>query len=351
MPLVPNQSAIRIGAWMQQIKLDGTLQPLRQPKPVSVPRTRGENTQWHKDTGKRMDAMSWLPQPATKWETSFRHSHWKAKREKVYNALERSGVNVNSLVRYRECGSNAVVEWCEEEKRHRVSCDTCKSRHCEPCQRARAGKMAANLRDRLEQEADGRYRFITLTIKHSDTPLAVQIQKLFKWFRKLRGTRLWKDSQRGGASILEVKWIEKTRRWHPHLHVVAEGGFMDQGDLRAAWLTITGDSTIVDIRKLDSAKDASYYVAKYVTKGTSNEVWNDVDASAEWITAIKGVRICGTFGTWRGYRLMASKPPGGIWIKVELLDALMTRVARGGIQARLLFESLPGAHDDTINSS
>jgi hypothetical protein len=48
---------------------------------------------------------------------------------------------------------------------------------------------------------------------------------------------------------------------------------MRKEDLSAAWHKATGDSMIVDIRAIASGKDVVHYVCKYITKGTSPQVW------------------------------------------------------------------------------
>ena len=193
--------------------------------------------------------------------------------------------------------------------------------------RAKANKMAANLRNRLAEQPDGRYRFITLTLKHNTKPLAEQIQRLYACFKKLRKTRCWQETQRGG-------------HWHPHLHIIAEGDFLHKRDLTEAWLKVTGDSCIIDIRALNNAKDAAHYVAKYVTKGTNSEVWLDTDAAQEWILAMKGVRACATYGTWRGYRLLAVTDQAKDWTPVVSLIQLYDDIERGEPYAMAILKQL-----------
>jgi len=277
---------------------------------------------------------------AAKCETTFRHSHWKAKREKVLAALTSAGESTFALDRFAQCGSGCVVERSPSLKKLRLKASYCKSRHCEPCMRAKANKMAANLRNRLAEKPDGRYRFITLTLRHNTKPLAEQIQRLYASFKKLRKTRCWQDTQRGGAATLEVKWKPATRHWHPHLHIIAEGDFLHKRDLTEAWLKVTGDSCIIDIRALNNAKDAAHYVAKYVTKGTNSEVWLDTDAAQEWILAMKGVRACATYGTWRGYRLLAVTDQAKDWTPVVSLIQLYDDIERGEPYAMAILKQL-----------
>lgn len=262
-------------------------------------------------------------------ETSFRHSHWKIKRALVDAALESAGASTFELDRFRNCGSACTIETSPSTKKIRLRASYCKSRHCEPCMRAKANKIAGNLRNRLEQQPDGRYRFITLTLKHNTAPLQQQIRRLYAAFKKLRRSGPWADSQRGGAAALEVKWKPETGRWHPHLHIISEGDFLHKRDLSNGWLSATGDSSIVDIRQLDSAKDAAHYVAKYVTKGTNAEVWHQQSVAQEWIIATKGVRTVATYGTWRGYKLLQVTEEVTDWRPVSTLIELYNAIGRG----------------------
>lgn len=286
-------------------------------------------------------------EPAHPAETKFRHSHWQGKRAKVRKYLISVGINTFALDAFDECGSACQVQWSDTANKYRLAANYCHSRHCEPCMRAKANRQAANLEKRLKQEPEGRYRFITLTLRHSATPLVDQLKRLNTCFKALRKTAMWKTSQRGGAYTVEVKYEHVKAMWHPHLHIISEGGYLDQADLSKTWLAITGDSKIVDIRALKSAHDAAHYVSKYVTKGTSNNVWDRVDAAQEWITATKGLRTCATFGTWRGYKLLAIDKSITDWTPVCSLRGLMERVAAREEHAMRLFLILrpPGDHD------
>lgn len=321
------------------------------PKPPKVKYIRPERIS--KADQKYCKMMSLMVPPATNVETIFRHSHWKERRQKVRAALMSVCTGDFAMNRFDECGSECAVEYNPVLKKHRVRGNYCKCRHCEPCMRARGNKMARNLRTRLDIQANGRYRFITLTLKHNDKPLREQITRIYASFKALRATKWWKSSQRGGATVLEVKRNAKSNAWHVHLHIVAEGDFIHKDDLSNAWHQVTGDSFITDIRRLDSGKDAAHYVCKYVSKGTSGDVWETPDLAAEWITATKGVRVCATFGTWRGYALMAKPAEEEGWVKVCSLNDLVHSVQRGEAWAEAALLSLrpPGASDDSCGRS
>lgn len=277
---------------------------------------------------------------AARCETNFRHSCWAAKREVVLVALESAGESKWALDRFAQCGSGCVVEVSPSTKQLRLKACYCKSRHCEPCMRAKANKIAANLRNRLAQQADGRYRFVTLTLKHNKAPLQDQIRRLYASFKKLRASPAWAESQRGGAATLEVKYNAATGFWHPHLHVISEGEFLHKRDLSNAWLRATGDSSIVDIRQLSSAADAAHYVAKYVTKGTNGDVWRIQSAAQEWIIAMKGVRTVATYGTWRGYQLLKVTPTADDWRPITTLINLYNALEQNEDWAMAILKQL-----------
>jgi len=147
-------------------------------------------------------------------------------------------------------------------------------------------------------DGDADCRFVTLTLKHQDAPLAVQLDRLIACFRLLRkhpdvGPRL-----QGGAWFIEVKLSKDKLLWHPHLHVIAAGKFIDYKVLSRAWYQVTGDSFITDIREIKDLRRRAQYVTKYSTKPLHNEVTLDPAKLDEFVVAIKGRRLYQCFGTW-----------------------------------------------------
>lgn len=280
-----------------------------------------------------------VPQ-AARCETNFRHSHWKARREQVASCLASAGLNTFALDRFAQCGSGCVIEVTKNSEKVRLKACYCHSRHCEPCMRAKANKITANLRTRLGDNSDGRHRFITLTIRHSRRPLREQIAKLYASFRKMRNYPEWQASQFGGCAMLEVKYSKGTGHWHPHLHLISEGLWLDKRDLVRMWKAATGDSFIADIRDIPTAKDVCHYVCKYVSKGTSGDVWDIASVAQEWILASKGVRTMLTYGTWRGFRLLQVADNGEQWKPVTTMIKLYEAIERNEIWAMRLIQRL-----------
>jgi Replication protein len=275
-----------------------------------------------KPDGTKKVPYDYRVQAAAKCETNFRHSHWKQRRKRVMECLASAGNSTFALDRFAQCGSNCIIEMTKNGEKIRLTACYCHSRHCEPCMRAKGNKMAANLRRRLGEEPCGNYRFITLTIKHTRKPLTEQIRHLYTSFKKMRSHVEWKESQWGGAAMLEVKYDEKSGQWHPHLHIISEGNFLHKRDLTRMWKAATGDSFIADIRAMKDSKEVAHYVTKYISKGTSPCVWDIESVAQEWIIASKGVRTMATYGTWRGFKLLEVTDTGDEWKPVTSLIKL-----------------------------
>lgn len=332
---------------MLQILPDGT-SPVRPANPLSDLETlmleqQEEHERQHpapEAPPKKKPVYDYRVPQAAKCETIFRHSHWQLRRELVATRLESSGVSTFALDRFAQCGSGCVIEATKNSERVRLKACYCHCKHCEPCMRAKGNKIAANLRTKLKEHDDKNYRFITLTIRHTKRPLAEQIKKLYASFRRMRNYQEWKDSQWGGAAILEVKYIAKTGFWHPHLHLISEGQFLHKRDLCAMWKQATGDSFVADIRAMKDCAEVAHYVCKYIAKGTSPEVWDIESAAQEWIIATKGVRTMLTFGTWRGFKLLQVKDDGEEWKPVTTMIQLYAAIERNEIWAMRLMQRL-----------
>lgn len=235
-------------------------------------------------------------------DTAFRHSGWQHNRSLVRAALQRRDVPPARLDRWDDCGSNAwVVRDVNDRTRLAVVASYCHDRFCRPCANQRSRTIVGNLTPKLQKKP---HRFITLTLKSGNLTLKQMVDKLYRCFRRLRTSKLCKTRLRGGVAFLELKWVQLTDHWHPHLHVICEGTFIPQDQLAAAWLKITGDSYIVDIRFVADRDQVARYVTKYASKPLSATFINRPDQLDEAIAVLGGRRLFTTFGTWRGWRLL-----------------------------------------------
>lgn len=236
----------------------------------------------------------------------FRHASWRHYRTLIYRALKylrKCGtVPPARLERFMECGRRAwILRHRQHPDRYKIVLDCCHDRFCIPCGRARSAVVADNLRRKL---ADHPHRLLTLTLRHCDAPLADQIDRLFRHFKRLRHRSLWKERVQGGAALLEIGFNFQTNRWHPHLHVILDGKFFPHAALKSMWLDVTGDSSIIDIRLIRTIPELVSYVTKYVTKPLSAELTRHGATLLTAILALTGRKTLFTFGTWSRWHLL-----------------------------------------------
>jgi hypothetical protein len=194
-----------------------------------------------------------------------------------------------------------------------------------------------------------RTRFVTLSLRHSQTPLTDQLDRLYRSFTALRKRPIWADAVDGSAAFCEVK-IGQDNLWHVHLHVIVIGRYIDQRELSRTWHAVTGDSSIVDVRKVRNAQEVSHYVCKYVTKPLDSTVFADSGRLDEAITALKGRRLCNGAGCLRTINADPPDDDDGIddWVSVGRLDALCEDAGRGDAAALTILQLLSRRHETQL---
>lgn len=240
------------------------------------------------------------------WQTSaesFRHSGWRGIREKVFGALKRTGQSASRICSFASCGNGCSVQRREMKLggyEYRICGSCCHDRLCTPCAATRAWRVQLALRNLMEGK---RLSFITLTLAGQNESLSDKIDRLYKGFRALRLHPLFADAVRGGVAFLEIKHSAKAGRWHPHLHLICEAGYIDQGELSNVWRGITKDSFVVDIRRVKEEAQAASYVTKYASKPLNTSFCHDPALLDESVLALKGRRLVFAFGEWYGEAL------------------------------------------------
>lgn len=275
--------------------------------------------------------------PITISEAIFRHSGWRHQRQRVWESLLRIHANNARLDRFANCGASCSVEYSPSTQEVRYVGSCCHDRTCLPCGIARSGKIARALVAALPP---GCVRFITLTLRHNDNALRDQLDRLYACFLALRRRKFWLAGVTGGAAFLEVKLGEKDGRWHPHLHILVSGKWLDQKALSKEWLAVTGDSSIVDVRSVPDRAEVSGYVAKYAAKPLDGKVIDCPPKLDEAIISLRGRRLCFTFGDWRGIDLDADAPDPGDWQRLGSLSALLSDTRSGDPAALQILDCL-----------
>lgn len=275
--------------------------------------------------------------PASEAELRFRHSSWRVQRQRVWDALLRTHASSRVLERFAECGANLIVMRRDDGNEHRLACDKCRSRYCQACGREQGAVLAENLATLCETD---RTRFVTLTLRHNNLSLTDQLDRLYACFLMLRRRAFWKENCPDGAALVELKLSERTGRWHVHLHCLVHGRFIDQKKLSTEWLAVTGDSSIVDVRAVSDLGDVVRYVAKYVTKPLDASIFADANKLDEAIVALRGRRLCLTWGAWRGKPLREPPDDGHTWTSVGSLERWWDRLRHGDAEAAPMIQHL-----------
>ena len=203
----------------------------------------------------------------------------------------------------------------------KVTCRCCHDRWCRACGRKKRQHLAKALTRAIPGH---RAVHIVLTPQSNNRPLREQAKALIHNFSVLRRRKWWQTRAAGGAWVFELTWNQDTSQWHPHLHTIVHASWMQLQELSSEWHKVTGNSHRVHISLVESNAAAVQELSKYVGK-IAHRSWEHVPALVVCaMKALQGVRLCGTFGTWRGVQLdVADDPdPSAVWELWGTLDAL-----------------------------
>lgn len=275
----------------------------------------------------------------------FRHSGWQDLRTYVWEALWRTHQTQARRNSFADCGHGAyVLQSIESPGKYRVAGSTCHDRFCTPCATERSRVIATNVASKLG--SDG-CRFLTLTVREGADGLRPAIAHLYASFRRMQRKRFWTRRVTGGVAFLEIKWNEPSQRWHPHLHCLLHGKYLPHPEIKANWNAITGGSYIVDIRPCKGATAITRYVTKYASKPLNMTYATDMDRLCEAVVALKGKRICITFGSWKSVLLTDHLDDDG-WVQIDSLASIIDRASTGDVECRAILHALNGQAAETV---
>ncbi|MBA7570164.1 hypothetical protein ES708_11911 [subsurface metagenome] len=286
------------------------------------------------------------PPPDPQRAIAWRHSGWRHRRELTRSAMVALDLPDKRLAAYDDCGWGGWV-WQSPEDPHtyRVTANYCHDRWCLPCGATRGRTIAHTLADLI---GDKHVRFVTLTLKHRDCPLADQLARLRKCLARLRRTALWRRCVTAGAVFWEIKYTGQANSgdigWHPHVHLLVQGEYLPNKapdrPLSKLWHRITGDSYIVDIRRPKSRAEVIHYVTKYASKPLDASVFAAPHLTEQAMRALHGWRTCTTIGSWRGTPLTRQSPDLP-WISVGPLAEILSQADAGDVGAMHVVSCLP----------
>lgn len=189
---------------------------------------------------------------------------------------------------------------------------------CPFCAGIRASKAIQKYTERVDEVLKKNRKLkpvlITFTVKNG-SDLAKTSAHLMKSFRTLMERR--RDYLKKGRGFNEFCKINgamysyentfnnETKEWNVHLHMFALlDDWIIQSELSEYWHSITGDSYVVDIRRIKKEKVLGYSkaaaeVCKYALKFGDLSVENTWEA----FKALKGKRLSGAFGSLYGVKI------------------------------------------------
>lgn len=211
----------------------------------------------------------------------------------------------NKADRITSCRSRAWFARNLSTHKVRVLANACRLRWCPLCADATKRLIAKNTLEWLRHQAHA--KMLTLTLRHSNAPLAHQVSSLYRFFARFRRQRLLRHNVNGGIWFFQITFSESDQQWHPHLHVAMNSNYISQKDLSELWNRVTGGSYIVDIRQIRNPKKSAEYVARYCS-GPCDLTSLDFPQRIELIDALHGRRVCGTFGSAKDLTLRTEKP-------------------------------------------
>jgi hypothetical protein len=269
-------------------------------------------------------------QPITPEESTFRHSGWAARRAQIFRAFETTGVSEARRSSFANCGSGLWLETNADGSDIHLACNKCHDRWCIPCGTERGGLI----REKLNQHLAGRIvKMLTLTLRHSNTPLTDQIDRLLLSFNRLKHRSAWKNHVAGGVAFMELKIGEKDHCWHVHLHILLEASFWEQREISQEWHAVTGDSCIIHITKIADSEHASHYVTKYITKPADSSVFANPAKLQELVISLRGRKLIMPFGTWRSMKLSEKPEATDDWKPVQQVHVLQSRAREGDVES------------------
>lgn len=226
------------------------------------------------------------------------------------------------------CRSSAWFVRNTETGMVRVAANHCRLRWCPMCSQSRSGFIAAQVKEWLS--GTRRPKMLTLTLKHSNSDLSTQIDRIYSSFRGMRRTKWWKSLCYGGVWFFQVTYNPQSKEWHPHIHILLDSEFIPYLEIRQKWYYYTSGSDIIDIRPVYSTVDISQYVARYASRPHTLQDL-PFKSAKDLVTTMHGRRMCGSWGSGKLIKMSPYNAPKsdewtnvGSWERVHRLAMTVT---------------------------
>ena len=288
-------------------------------------------------------------QPLNRPDIRYRFARSMHTYERVLTILRQHYRHEKRARRLSMCGAHATVWHSPSSGETAIRSYHCGLRSCPRCRETHAARTKDKLSRFTATVELHQLSMITLTIRSTSAPLSVQLDNLYKAFKRLRKTPVWTAARPSGYAVLEITRNLDTGLWHPHLHLLARAAYMPIQAVRAAWATCTGGSWQVDIRRVNTAarEKMEAYLSDYLTKPPQENVVDDDAALTEWIDALHGRKVLLRFGRPTLADQAPPQPDPADWLLVGTLQSIIRGAHAGYANARhwLTAISGPGARE------
>lgn len=241
---------------------------------------------------------------------------------RLFDRYEMQGVLVEALEKTEHHRHLAEkVMGCHKKFRKRV-CDqnhswaraqnSCSCRMCPHCSHRRAGVLGRRTQVLVVGKTGLRY---VVLAERSCRNLKAGIVSLFKGWNSLRRSVCWKGKVKGCIAVLEVTYNKKRRTWHPHLNVLVEGEYFPFAELNLAWKKATegkGQTSHIAAANEGTIKELLKYTLKVAERDENGDLQLILDDSAaidEFLSAVYGVRLVRSYGTFHGLKVADEEAP------------------------------------------
>lgn len=247
----------------------------------------------------------------TRGVTSHRHTKTPAKPQKLIPGELWRGQEIHKasvVSKLVEAGRPDLAEplaVCHTEVTISVCCgcnrahpfyNRCDLFYCPQCQPRLARQRQESIAWWTVEVAQPKH--VVLTVRNIPILTKGHVQEFKKWLGRLRRSKFARG-WRGGFYALEV--TNESRGWHLHAHLLVDAHWIDAAGLARQWTETTGGHG--KIVKVKDARGTDYLkeLTKYVVKGSQLAAWPAPEV-VQFVTAFKGVRTFGVFGSLYGKR-------------------------------------------------
>jgi hypothetical protein len=140
---------------------------------------------------------------------------------------------------------------------------------------------------------------LVLTQTHRKENRKQSAKRIKDSFTRLQRRSFWKNHFKGGTWSLEFT-KDKNGLHHTHLHIVGfRRSFFAVELLRGEWLAATGDSHVLNLKRIEDIAAGLREVVKYVSKPLDIRRFGAEDLRE--FLKLKNMRMFGTFGEFRDF--------------------------------------------------